>query len=248
MITDILTLIWKERKALLRPQGGRFQSGMMWLTPALLAILLPLQIGEAFLSTAFVLILTFIVPIVIIAVTIPNSFAGERERHTLETLLASRLPDRAILFGKLVLPVLFAWTVLGIAQILALVVFNVAYWNGSLQVHPPTLLLGIIGLGLMLPLVAAEIGVFISLRAATVQSATQALFMVLFVPIIVLQIVGAVVIGTGRDRIQRILDTLEILNWTVVLILLLAGLLIATVLLLLAVMARFQRARLILNG
>ena len=248
MIADILTLIWKERKALLRPQGGRFQSGMMWLMPVMLSILLPLQIGEKFLSTPFVLILTFIVPIVIIAVTIPNSFAGERERHTLETLLASRLPDRTILFGKLVVPVVFAWTVLGIAHILALAIFNTAHWNGSLQFHPPTLLLGIIGLGLMLPLVAAEVGVFISLRAATVQSATQALFMVLFLPIIVLQIVGAVVIGTGQDRIQGILDTLETLNWTVVLILLLAGLLIATVLLLTAVTARFQRARLILNG
>ena len=40
---------------------------------------------------------------------VADSFAGERERHTLETLLASRLPDRAILAGKLLVPVAVAW-------------------------------------------------------------------------------------------------------------------------------------------
>jgi hypothetical protein len=42
-----------------------------------------------------------------------------------KTLLANRLADRAILFGKPIVPVLFAWTILAIAQILALVIFNV---------------------------------------------------------------------------------------------------------------------------
>jgi ABC-2 type transport system permease protein len=213
----------------------------------MLTILLPLQFGEGFLTTDFVLLITFIVPMGIMLVAMPDSFAGERERHTLEAVLASRLPDRAILFGKLIVPVVFAWAVLAIAHTLALVIFNVAHWDGSLRVHPPTLLLGIIGLGILLPLIGGGLGVIISLRATTVQAAAQTLVLVLFSPIIVLQIAGAVVIGTGRGRIQGFLDALETVNWTVVLVLLLAGLLIVTCLLLIAAMSRFQRARLILR-
>ena len=40
---------------------------------------------------------------------IGDAIAGERERHTLETLLASRMPDRAILLGKVIAIVLYAW-------------------------------------------------------------------------------------------------------------------------------------------
>ncbi len=247
MIADILTVAWKERKGLFRPRGSRRSGAMMLLAPVMLTILLPLQIGEGFLTMPFVLIMTFVVPMAIMLVTIPDSFAGERERHTLETLLASRLPDRAILLGKLIVPVVFAWTVLAIAHIIALVIFNVAHWDGSLRVHPPTLLLGIIGLGLLLPLIGGALGVIFSLRAASVQAAAQTLVLVLFSPLIVLQIVGAVAVGAGRGQIGNTFEALETANWTVILVLLLAALLIVTFLLLVTAIARFQRARLILN-
>ena len=183
MIDDILTVMWKERKVLLRPRGSRRSGAMMFLAPIMLTILLPLQIGENFLTTPFALVMTFVVPMAIMLVTIPDSFAGERERHTLETLLASRLPDRAILFGKLIVPIVFTWAILVIAHILALVIFNVAHWDGGLRVHPPILLMGIIGIGLLLPLIGAGLGVIISLRASTVQGAGQMLALVLFSPL-----------------------------------------------------------------
>ena len=220
---------------------------MMFLAPILLTILLPLQIGEGFLTMPFVLVMTFVVPMGIMLVTIPDSFAGERERHTLETLLASCLPDRVILLGKLIVPVVFAWAILVVAHTLALVIFNVAHWDGSFRVHPPTLLLGIIGLGLLIPLIGGGLGAIISLRAATVQGAAQTLVFVLFSPLIVLQIAGAVAIATGRGQIRNIFNALGTANWTVILILLLAGLLTATFLLLVIAITRFQRGRLILD-
>ncbi len=247
MIDDILTVMWKERKVLLRPRGSRRSGAMMFLAPIMLTILLPLQIGENFLTTPFALVMTFVVPMAIMLVTIPDSFAGERERHTLETLLASRLPDSAILFGKLIVPIVFTWGILAIAHILALVIFNVAHWDGGLQVHPPILLLGIIGLGLLLPWIGAGLGVIISLRASTVQGAGQMLALVLFSPLIVLQVAGVVAIGAGRDRLQGIIDALEAANWTVILPFVLAGVLLLALMLLAAAMARFQRARLILD-
>ncbi len=66
----------------------------------------------------------------------PDSFAGERERHTLETLLASRLPDHAILSGKLLVCVLYSFIMTIIFIVLCLAVVNIAYWNGQLLMYP----------------------------------------------------------------------------------------------------------------
>ena len=85
MLDDILTVTWKERRGLLRPRGSRRTGAMMFLAPVMLAILLLLQIGEGCLTMPFVLIMTFVVPMAIMLVAVTDSFAGERERHTLET-------------------------------------------------------------------------------------------------------------------------------------------------------------------
>ena len=42
---------------------------------------------------------------------VPDPLPRERERHTLETLLASRLSDRAILLGKIGAAVGFEWVI-----------------------------------------------------------------------------------------------------------------------------------------
>jgi ABC-type Na+ efflux pump permease subunit len=48
---------------------------------------------------------------------ITDSIAGERERQTLETLLASRLPDRAILLGKVAAITLLGWLLLALGAL-----------------------------------------------------------------------------------------------------------------------------------
>lgn len=247
MRDDIRTIMWKESKTLLRPRGSRLRGVMLLATPAFLMILLPIQIGEDFLRLPFVLLLTIVISMLVVGTTIPESFAGERERHTLSTLLASRLSDRAILHGKLLLPVLFAWAVLAFGHLTALVVFNIAYWDGSFRVHPSTIGLAILGLGLLMPVIGAGLGVVISLRASSVQQAEQLLMMLLLVPIFVVQIIGAVVFASGRERARDFIDYLEDVNWEVVL---------AVVLIVLAATAgavvtlaerRFHRSRLILS-
>jgi len=244
-MADILTVMRKERKGLLRPRGSRIKGYIMLGMPALLALLMPLQIGEEWLSTPFSLLISVMVAWLVVSMTIPDSFAGERERHTLATLLASRLPDKAILYGKMAVPVVFGWGVLAIAHALSLTVFNIAHWGGMPQIYARPLLLGNLGLGLLLPPIVAGLGVLISLRAATVQAAEQLLMMGLLVPIVVLQIVGAVVLSTGGAK--RLEEVLATVNWTTVLFVVLAGLLVAALVLLWAAMVRFQRARLILD-
>ena len=51
-------------------------------------------------------------PLILAGVMITDSLAGERERQTLETLLASRLSDRAIVLGKVAAITLLGWLLL----------------------------------------------------------------------------------------------------------------------------------------
>ena len=104
MRQDLLTVIWKERQGLLFQRGGGRMRAiwLLFVAIVMIAILLPLQMGEEWLTTAWSLIAALILPLLLVGTAVPESFAGERERHTLPTLLASRLPDRAILFGKLI--------------------------------------------------------------------------------------------------------------------------------------------------
>ena len=101
MIDDILTVMWKERKGLLRYQGSRRTTilNLVVLVPTL-SIIMPLVAGREWGDSFQVLIAALVLPVLLVGLHIPDSFAGERERHTLETLLSSRLPDQAILFGK----------------------------------------------------------------------------------------------------------------------------------------------------
>ena len=67
----------------------------------------------------------------------------------------------------------------------------------------------------------------------------------LLAPLLILQVVGAVVFSRiGRGRLEELLATVD---WAIVLLIVLTCLLIATFVLILAAMGRFRRARLILD-
>ena len=77
----------------------------------ILGIVLPWRRRAAMAGTlppASMLVVLYI-PFLFIISFIGDAIAGERERHTLETLLASRMPDRAILLGKVIVTVGYAW-------------------------------------------------------------------------------------------------------------------------------------------
>jgi len=100
MMNDILTVMWKERKGMFRYRGSRNRFLIVLLGPFLMAIVFPLQAGPAWVEDLDSIFIAVFIPIILVSITIPDSFAGERERHTLGTLLASRLPDRTSRIGK----------------------------------------------------------------------------------------------------------------------------------------------------
>jgi ABC-2 type transport system permease protein len=247
MIEDLLTVMWKESKGLMRVRGSRTRAILTALVPvASIAILMPIQIGTDWFSTAFSLFGAVIMPLLLIGMTVPESFAGERERHTLDTLLASRLPDRAILFGKVGLAVLYGWAMSLIVVLVALIPVNVLHWSGRITLYRPVIFVGNVLISLLISGAMASLGVLISLRASTAQGAQQTLMSVVLLPLLAVQVVPALllsVIPDGRAILSRLLSV----DLTTVVTVVVAVLAAANVALLLAAMARFQRSRLMLS-
>jgi ABC-2 type transport system permease protein len=247
MRQDILTVMWKERKGLLRLQGSRTRTLLTILVAILMVgIVLPLQMGRDWLQDAWPLLAAFLVPLVVVGITVPESFAGERERHTLETLLASRLPDRAILFGKLLFAVACGWgTSLGLL-VVSLVAANLIDWTGRFQFYELAVGLGYAVVSLLMSWLIGSLGVLISLRAATVQAASQTLMFAFMLPLLVIQ-VGPVVLLSVVPNGEAILHRALSVDLASVLMVLTAVLVVLAAALLFAAMARFRRDRLVLD-
>jgi ABC-2 type transport system permease protein len=175
---------------------------------------------------------------------IADSFAGERERHTLETLLASRLSDRAILFGKAGAAVGYGAGLTWISLLLGLVTANLVHGQGRLLMYSLPVGAGIIALSLLGAGLAAGAGVLISLRAPSVRQAQQTLsftiMLLLFVPVFGVQALPE----AWKGRIFGSLVAINVNQALLVAVLILGGL---NVLFLALAMARFQRAKLILD-
>ena len=246
MIDDILTVMWKERKGLFRVGGRRAQVLIAMLSPFLLAIYMPWEAGVAWVERGISLLVAFVVPLILVGITIPDSFAGERERHTLPTLLASRLSDRAILLGKIITSVAFGWGVTLIVLLVGLVTVNVVHWDGHVLFYKPSILLADLAFSLLVALLTAAAVVLFSLRSATVQEAQQSLMAVLLIPPSILGVVMSAIMGSASAsaRLQQVLGAL---SFEQVILVIVAVLLVLDVVLLMAAMSRFKRARLILG-
>ena len=237
---DILTVIWKERKGLFRFRGSRGRFLLTLMTPVLLAAVFPLQIGRDWTTTVFSVLLAAIAPVLIVGITIPESFAGERERHTLGTLLASRLPDRAILFGKFGLAVTLAWLLTLLFLLVSLVAVNISHPEDGLLLFDPVIALADVVLSLLLATLTASAGVIVSMRSATVQEASQTLMAFFLVPVVVMQVILAFFL---RD----VIEFAETLNGELLLILVVGVLVVLNLAVGAIALTRFQRSRLILS-
>ncbi len=246
MIDDIMTVIWKERKGLFRVQGRRSQALLTMLSPILLAVYFPWQMGLDWVERSMSLMLAFVVSFILVGITIPDAFAGERERHTLPTLLASRLPDRAIVLGKMATSVAFGWGVTCLVLLLSLVTLNITHWQGRIVFFKPELLLADLIVSLLVALLVAGLGVLFSMRSSTVQQAQQLTMSVMLLPAMVLQFGLLFLLQSTslRARLDATLGKLSFGQFTGIIV---ACLALPTAALLWAALARFKRARLILS-
>ncbi len=246
MIDDICIILWKEWKEFLLQRGSSRKTMLIsaLLPVILLGVVIPWRAGAAYVNNMVALVVPGLMPLLFVLMLVADSFAGERERHTLETLLATRLSDQVILLGKIAAAVLYAWAVLVSTLALALLGINIVYGHGELIMFPMSRLIPTLVYDFLLAVLLSCIGVFVSLRASTVRQAMQTMNL------------GFMLIVWGGFFGFQALPT----EWHGVLLNVLAGknllrseiivgiiLIVADALLLLASHARFRRARLILD-
>lgn len=246
MNTDFATVLWKEWKEIvLERSAGGSGSIRPLLMLLVVGIFMPLRMGpERFLNVGGLLVPTFFSAMVISAV-IADSFAGERERNTLETLLASRLSDRAILFGKIAASIAYGWAI-SISCILAgVITVNIANWDGRVLMfhNVASWVILLLGPPLFGGLVAT-VGVLVSLHSATVRHAQQTLGVGLGLLVVGIIFGFNSLPAAWKEWFARIVVT-----WSQSQLVLaaLAIVLAIDLVFLLAGMARFQRSRLVLD-
>ena len=242
---DIITVTRKEwlefRDQLLRLRRGGLSAVIVLL---MLGIVTPLQMGPLWLTSPLMLAYWPLLSSGMVSTLIADAFAGERERHTLETLLATRLSDTSILLGKVLAAIMYGLLFTTANIIVGIITLSIRHFGEGIQA-PPAL-----HIGYMLLLVTlacstlAGIGVFISLKAATVRQAQQTLgiiMMVLFIgPVLFIQFLDSPNRISLAARLSS-LGTDRLVGWTSVV------LLTASVILILMAMARFKRGKLTLD-
>jgi len=244
MFRDMSTIVWKEIKEILG-QRGLFKGGKagLFILLACFGIIIPLQSGPQWVSSPLVMIYWAWVPFLLVSGIVTDSFAGERERHTLETLLASRLSDRAILAGKIGAAVLYGWGLTLGCVLIGAVAMTAVHGKGRILFYAWPVALGILVWTFLVALIASGLGVVVSLRAATVRQAAQTFsvaFLILFVPLFLLPMLPA-------SLKAKVMGLLARADFTAAALVVTGLLLAAGVVFLLIADVRFRRNRLILD-
>ncbi len=236
-MSDIWTMMWKESKDLLFQGGWRSLIRPLFVI-GIMGIYLPLQFGSQWVAlTPIGMVLLLWIPFFVVISFIGDAIAGERERHTLETLLASRMPDRAILLGKVVTTVLYAWGMGILSLLLGLVLVDLLRTQGNWMFYPLDLFVDAIVLSLLASVLGTSAGVLISLRVSTVRQAQQILS------------IGTIVFVFGVTFALRALpaNVVSSLNYSQFLLIAMAVIAVLDAILLGLSLVSFQRSRLILS-
>jgi ABC-2 type transport system permease protein len=237
-MNDIWTIIWKETKDSIL-QGGLTALVRPVLLMGILGIIFPLRFGLQWLALAPLVVgIVVYFPLLLVLSFVGDSIAGERERHTLETLLASRISDSAIVLGKIIVTTVYAWSTALLGLLLGLVVANLSKGQGSWQFYTHVdLLLEVLGLSLLTGLLGASGGVLISMRSATVRQAQQ------------LVLVAMLVLAGGGVLLSRFLpaDVISALSESQLWLIAIAVLAVLDLILLGVSLVSFRRTRLMLS-
>ncbi len=173
MRDDITTVAWKELSEVRAGSGGRSRrsSAGVVLVTLFVAVVIPFSAGAGEFGGLAVMSIGLLVAAMWVLTSVPDSFAGERDHRTLETLLATRLPAEAILAGKLLASVAVAAALGTIAIVLSVVASDVGtavHGEGGDALSIPWLhmLLGV-ALAVLVAFALGNVGILVALRASS---------------------------------------------------------------------------------
>ena len=245
MMRDIWTVVWKEwsefRDQLLSLRRGGLSALILAL---ILGVVAPVQLGVEWVQSKIIVAYWPFLAATMVSSLIADSVAGERERHTLETLLASRLPDSAIIIGKIVAAVLYGLGFAVANLVIGVIAVNIAHRENGLILFAPQRFAVTIALTILASLFMAGIGVFISLRASTVKQAQQAFGIAIIVitmgPLLMFNALDPETRESIARRVANLGET-RIEAYAIV------GLTVASAVVITAALARFRRGKLVLD-
>jgi ABC-2 type transport system permease protein len=244
MIADILTVAWKELSEMLTFGDSRGRNKLSLLVILVIfGVVIPLQSGREWVTSPVSAMVWAWMPYMWVYSVVADSFAGERERHTLEALLATRLSDRAILFGKLLAALAYGFTLTWAILLVSLVTINVAVRGEGLLLFSSLMTVGALVFSILISGLAASIGVLVSLRASSVRQAQQWMsfgMLVLFLPFMFIQFIPRAWLESFGYAVINA-NPLQIGIWAAVIVL------VTQVVLLGIAMRLFQRSKLILD-
>lgn len=245
MLADIVTVIAKDLLETFSSRGS-LKSGIIYLLllVAIMGVLMPLNAGLEWLNEPLVAVMWAWFPVFLQISVVTDSFAGERERNTLETLLASRLSDQAILLGKISAAVLYGWGISIVANLVAAVTINLTTPQAGFHFYRADIYLVLLLAPLLLGWLMASVGVLLSLNAPTARAAYQRLSLVMvavfILPMLVINFGGEAM----RNQVAQLLSGLDLTAIAIGAGIILIALGLAMTLL---AIRRFQRSRLILE-
>lgn len=163
------------RKEVLDMFGSRHSlRGPLWqlgVTVLLTGLVVPAADSSLWTHLSAPLVLYAVFPAGFAAALAADSFAGEIERGTLETLLATPLANGAIFLGKTALAVLFVLCVAGLSLAVAI---PTAYHFGRVQAPIPLgLFFGVLGGAVACAFLIAALTIAVSTRVPVARSAHQ---------------------------------------------------------------------------
>ena len=242
---DVWTVVWKEwqefRDQLLSLRRGGLSALILAL---ILGVVAPVQLGPEWVESKLIIGYWPFLAATMVSSLIADSVAGERERHTLETLLASRLSDSAILIGKIIAAVLYGLGFAVANLLIGLVAVNIAHREMAPILFGTQRFIVTIVLTLLASLLMAGIGVFISLRASTVKQAQQAFG----IAIIVLTMGPLLLFNALEPETRsRVIVRLAALGETRIEAYAIGALTVVSTIVIAAALARFRRGKLVLD-
>lgn len=244
MIADILTVAGKELREVLAfgDTRGRSKYSLLVLL-VIFGVVIPMQNGREWVTSPINIMVWGWMPFLWVSGIVADLFAGERERHTLEALLATRLSDQSILFGKLLAALTYGFTLTWVIMIASLITVNIGFRDGGLLFYPLELFAGALVFSLLISGLSGCIGVLVSLRAGSVRQAQQMMsagMLVLFLPFLFVQFIPRAWLNSAETMLQNA-QPVQIAVW-------LALFLLGVELILITIARRlFQRSKLILD-
>ena len=244
MITDILTVAFKELREIFTfgDVRGRSKFSLLVLI-VIFGIVIPLQNGREWVTSPISIMVWGWLPFLWVSGVVADMFAGERERHTLEPLLATRLSDQAILFGKLLAALLYGFILTWVIMLASLITINISFGRNGLLFYPPQMTFAALVFSILISGLSASIGILVSLRAGSVRQAQQMMsagMLVLFLPFMLIQFIPVRWLRT-LEEVATSVSPVQIAISLAILLILIEAILIFIALRL------FQRSKLILD-